>query len=71
MKLDPALLFVSISVFMLFFSSIKTFTSKDTDKSFYVLLLIVGVLIGFAFSIKVTTLMLLLAILGLFAYRAL
>lgn len=69
MKLDPALLFVSISVFMLFFTSIKK--ALWWNKDIYILLVIIGILIGFAFSIKVTTLMLLLAVLGLFAYRML
>ncbi|MFZ2255246.1 MAG: hypothetical protein WAW59_05655 [Patescibacteria group bacterium] len=61
MKLDPALLFVSISTFMVFFTFIKEVTLKNKNEVFR-LLILVGVLLGFAFSIKVTTLMLVLAI---------
>lgn len=70
MKLDPALLFVSISTFMVFFTFIKEVTLKNKNEVFR-LLILVGVLLGFAFSIKVTTLMLVLAIFWLFAYRLL
>lgn len=71
MKLDPALLFVSISVFMVFFSFIQKSLFKKVSKNTYLFLALIGILVGFAFSIKVTSVMLLLAILGLFAYRLL
>jgi len=70
MKLDPALLFVSISVFMLFYAYVKDGffkQEKDTKKT----LMLIWILMGFAFSIKVTTLMLILWVLGLLAYRML
>lgn len=73
MKLDPALLFVSVTAFMTFFSLVGK--SLPTDKkertTFFRILILVGILLGFAFSIKVTSLMLVLGILGLFAYRLL
>ena len=60
MKLDPALLFASITAFMTFFMYIKRDVSKDTQEYIRILGL-VGLLIGFAFSIKVTSIMLILA----------
>lgn len=71
MKLDPALLFFSVSVFMLFFTTIKDKILDTDKKTGYKILIVIGVLLGFVFSVKVTTLMLILAIFGLFAYRLL
>jgi hypothetical protein len=73
MKLDPALLFVSVTAFMTFFSFVgKTVPTDTREKTiFFRILILVGILLGFAFSIKVTSLMLVLGILGLFAYRLL
>ncbi len=68
MKLDPALLFVSIAAFMVFFSFIKKESAKES-KEYYWLIGLVGILIGLAFSIKLTSLMLLLGVCGLLAYR--
>lgn len=70
MKLDPALLFVSIAALMTFFAFFRQFSLKNASTSFK-LILLVGILIGFAFSIKVTSLMLILAVAGLLAYRLL
>jgi dolichyl-phosphate-mannose--protein O-mannosyl transferase len=73
MKLDPGLLFVSISAFMVFFSFVshKAPTTKKERNELCSILALIGILIGFAFSIKLTSLMLLVGILGLFAYRTL
>ncbi len=68
MKLDPALLFVSISAFMVFYGFIRGAEIRN-KKETYTLLAIIWVLIGLAFSIKVTTLMLLLGIFALWSYR--
>lgn len=71
MKLDPALFFVSIATFMTFFAFIKKSVSSDgkEENTFLRILILTGILLGFAFSIKVTSLMLILGILGLLAYR--
>ncbi len=66
MKLDPALMFFSVTALTTLFALWKS--QEHTRKSF-VLLLIAGILTGFAFGVKVTTLMLLLGGLGLIAYR--
>lgn len=73
MKLDPALLFVSVTAFMTFFAFVKKSFPVDKKERvvFYRILMLVGILLGFAFSVKVTSLMLVLGILGLFAYRLL
>jgi hypothetical protein len=66
MKLDPALLFVSITALMMFFTFIK---KEQEKKEYYTILAIIGILIGFAFGIKLTSLMLFLGISGVLAYR--
>jgi hypothetical protein len=73
MKLDPALLFMSVTAFMTFFAFVgKTVPTGKKEKNTYMrILILVGILLGFAFSVKVTSLMLVLGILGLFAYRLL
>jgi hypothetical protein len=68
MKLDPALLFFSISAFSLLFALWK---SERTIKSIFILIFISGLLIGFTFWVKLTSLMLLLGGLGLIAYKQL
>lgn len=69
MKLDPALLFVSISGFMAFFGLIFKDIVKSKEQYKYIVL--VWLILWFAFSIKVTTLMLVLSIFWLYAYRTL
>lgn len=66
MKLDPALMFFSISAFTVLFSLWK---KSDTKKRSLTIICLAGILTGFAFWVKVTTLMLLLGALGLIAYR--
>jgi hypothetical protein len=68
MKLDPALLFMSISGFLLLFSAWKEWNSRRKD---YSLIWLAGVLIWFAFSVKVTTLMLILGWLWYITYKKL
>ena len=65
MKLDPALFFVSITAFMTFFTFIKKSVSSDEkeENTFLRIIILTGILLGFAFSIKVTSLMLILGIL--------
>lgn len=70
MKLDPGLLFVSISAFMVFYGFIRT-KEFGNKKELYSILWLLGIMLGFAFSIKVTTLMLVLGILWLWSYRML
>ena len=66
MKLDPALMMVSVSAFGLLW---YTFRTQYEKKSFWYLFGIVGFLVGVAFSIKLTTLMLIIASLAFIAYR--
>lgn len=66
MKLDPALLFFSISAFIWIFS---LWREEYTNKKIFTILFISGLLVGFAFWVKITTLMLILWGLGLIAYR--
>lgn len=69
MKLDPALLAMSISAFMMLFYLWK---SEDwLKKRNLTILTIAWVLAGFVFTVKVTSLMLFLAGFGLIAYRLL
>jgi hypothetical protein len=68
MKLDPALLAVSITGFMMLFSG---WNERNTKTKNLLILLIGGLIIGFAFSIKFTSLMLIMAGFGLIAYRIL
>jgi hypothetical protein len=68
MKLDPAYLFFSISGIMLLFHVWNGFENKKRD---YILLAIIGVIIGFTFSVKFTSVMLVLGCLGFIAYRLL
>lgn len=59
MKLDPAYLFFAISGFMLLFSIWK---SQKLDRKNLSILLLVGVIIGFTFSVKFTSLMLIIGV---------
>jgi hypothetical protein len=68
MKLDPALMAVSVSAFGLLWYSLR---EKIWKKEFYYVIALVGLIIGIAFSIKLTSLMLIIASLALIAYRIL
>jgi hypothetical protein len=70
MKVDPAYLFFSITGIMLLFHVWKWGIYKDNKKDL-ILLAIIGVIIGFTFTVKVTSVMLILACLGVIAYRLL
>lgn len=69
MKLDPAYLFFSISGIMLLFHSWKHTTPAKKQK--YYLLGIIGIIIGFSFTVKFTSIMLIIACLGVISYRIL
>lgn len=68
MKLDPALLAISISGFMALFAG---WHAQNTKNKNLLILLVSGIIIGFAFSVKFTSLMLIMAGFGLVAYRIL
>lgn len=69
MKLDPALMFVSVTAVMTIFYA---FSALSENKKFAkILFFIAGIITGIAFGIKFTTLMLIIAILGLIAYKIL
>lgn len=68
MKLDPALLFISISAFLLLFASWREWNSLRKNLS---LIGLAGILVGFAFSVKFTTLMLIMGWLWFITYRKL
>lgn len=66
MKLDPALMFFSISAFLAVFSLWKR---EYSEKKVFTIIFLAGILTGLAFGVKVTSLMLLLWSLWLIAYR--
>lgn len=68
MKLDPAYLFFAISGFMLLFS---VWNAQKWDRKNLSILALSGIIIGFTFSVKFTSLMLILGALGLISYRLL
>lgn len=73
MKLDPVLMFVSVTALMVLFTAVKEFfenlSSKHQHKRFnFLLFLIAGILTGMAFSIKFTTLIFILASIGFVTY---
>ena len=68
MKLDPALMMVSVSAFGIFWHALH---QKFDQKWFLPLIGIAGLIIGIAFGIKFTTLILIIAALSLVAYRIL
>ena len=69
MKLDPAYLFFSISGLMLLF---HTWRSELHEKRYnYSIIGIIGLIIWFSFTVKFTSIMLILACLGVIAYRLL
>lgn len=60
MKLDPALMFVSATAFMTLFYAVKNFLKNNT-KNTLILFFLAGIFLGFAFSIKFTSLILIMA----------
>jgi hypothetical protein len=68
MKLDPALMMVSVSAFGVLWYALK---NKIRENHFYILIGVAGFIIGLAFSIKLTTLILIIASLALMAYTIL
>lgn len=68
MKLDPGLMMVSVSAFGLLWYAL---TQELRSRVLYPLIGIVGVIVGIAFTIKFTTLILIIAVLALIAYRIL
>lgn len=76
MKLDPALMFVSVTAIVtIFYALEKYFEEKETEKNIFTnsffLVFLAGILVGFAFSIKFTTIMLIIASLALLSYSLL
>ncbi len=69
MKLDPAYLFFSISGIMLLFHAWKYSLHEKKHNLF--LLGFIGLIIGFTFTVKLTSIMLILACLGVITYRLL
>ena len=69
MKLDPALMFVSLAAFMALWYAIKSIFQRENLKSAYMILFMGGLLAGLAFSIKFTTLMFIVAAFGLIGYK--
>jgi uncharacterized membrane protein HdeD (DUF308 family) len=61
MKLDPAYLFFSISGIMLLFHAWKHSDKKHEKNNELYLIGIIGLIIGFTFTIKFTSVMLVLA----------
>ena len=68
MKLDPALMMVSVSAFGVLWYALR---EKLENNKFYVLIGLAGFIVGLAFSIKFTTLILIITGLALIAYRML
>lgn len=72
MKLDPALMFVSITAIMTIFYGIREFLEnkeKFLQNKFAILLIFIGgILAGFAFSIKLTSLILIISIVAYISY---
>lgn len=66
MKLDPALMAVSVSAFGLLWYTLRNHMEK---KGFWITILVAGCIVGLAFSIKFTTLMFVIAALGYIAYH--
>ncbi len=68
MKLDPAFLFISISTFLTLYRAYEPNNSEKQNVSY---ILLAGILIGFAFSVKFTALMLIIMGPAYIAYRLL
>ncbi|PID84335.1 hypothetical protein CSB09_01555 [Candidatus Gracilibacteria bacterium] len=71
MKLDPALMFMSVTAMMTLWYGLKALIKKEDTRAGLSLIGIAGVLVGFAFGIKFTTLLLIVAGLGYIGYRTL
>ncbi len=67
MKLDPALMFVSATAFMALLYAVQNFL-KNNKKQSLILFFIAGIIIGFAFSIKFTSLIFIIATLAYISY---
>ncbi len=68
MKLDPALMMVSVSAFGVLWYALR---EKFEKHGFYFLIALAGFIVGIAFSIKFTTLILIIVSLALISYRIL
>lgn len=68
MKLDPALMMISVSSFGILWYALR---EKFEKQGFYWLIGLAGIIVGIAFSIKITTLILIIASLALISYRIL
>lgn len=68
MKLDPALMMVSVSAFTLLWYVLH---EKIEKKWFYYLICLAWIITWIAFSIKITTLILIISILAIISYRVL
>ncbi len=73
MKLDPALMFVSVAAVMTLWYGVRDLIkpSHAEQRLGYALIGIAGVLVGIAFGIKFTTLMLIIASIVFMSYRLL
>jgi hypothetical protein len=69
MKIDPAYLFFCISGLMLLFHT--WVGEKDSKKIDYKILAVIGIIVGFTFSVKITSVMLILGCIGVMSYRIL
>lgn len=67
MKLDPALMFVSVTGVMALIYAIKKYSAQK--KFSKILIFIAGLIVGIAFGIKFTTLMLIISSLGFISYK--
>lgn len=68
MKLDPTLMMVSVSAFGILWYALR---ERFEKQGFYYLIGLAGIIVGLAFSIKVTTLILIITSIGLISYRIL
>lgn len=72
MKLDPALMFVSITaVINLIFGIQYFYREKSQKQNFLLFFFIAGILVGFAFSIKLTSLTLVISSFAFLSYQIL
>lgn len=70
MKLDPALMFVSVVAFMTLFYAIQSFF-QNAKKEAFLLFFLAWLLVGFAFSIKFTSLILIISAFSYISYHIL
>lgn len=71
MKLDPALMFVSVTAVMNLIFGINYFLKNSPKKNYLLLFFIAGILTGFAFSVKLTSLIFVISSIGFLAYKTL